>query len=144
MLLASSPGPSPPRRACAIYSVIFSVKSFVHLSCPYAEDYRNRLQRQFDLRSTTRVLRGSITSSKLTLKQKGNKSKRPVRSQNTYWYLSLYTTCSGSVQTIVVDSHFNFTQHSSLVPRPLPPEERPGTHCLHMRVISPVFRGFVK
>ena len=27
---------------------------------------------------------------------------------------------------------------------PPPPEERPGTHCLRMRVISPVLRGFVK
>ena len=28
--------------------------------------------------------------------------------------------------------------------RPLPPEERPGTHCLYMGVISPTFRVFVR
>ena len=32
----------------------------------------------------------------------------------------------------------------SLVPRPLSPKERPGTHCLRMHIIFPVFRGFVK
>ena len=30
----------------------------------------------------------------------------------------------------------------SLIPRPLPPKERPDTHCL--RIISQVFRGFIK
>ena len=33
---------------------------------------------------------------------------------------------------------------NSLVPRPLPPEERPGTHCSCMRVISQDFSGFIK
>ena len=32
----------------------------------------------------------------------------------------------------------------SLIPRPLPPEERPGTHCSRIHIISPVFRGFIK
>jgi len=49
LLLASPPGPSPseeawytPFCACAIYSVISSIKNFVHLCCPYAEDYTNQ------------------------------------------------------------------------------------------------------
>ena len=40
-----------------------------------------------------------------------------------------------------------FLVDSRLVPRPLlprPPKERPGTQCLCMHVVSPVFRGFVK
>ena len=28
-------------------------------------------------------------------------------------------------------------------PGPSPPQERPGTHCLRVRVIFPVFKGFV-
>ena len=38
--------------------------------------------------------------------------------------------------------HFLCFSSRSLVPRPLPPEERPGTHCLRMREIS--VKSFVK
>ena len=53
--LASSPGPSPPRRglvhtvcACAKYSALFSVKKKLRaLPCPYVEDYTNQEYRAF-------------------------------------------------------------------------------------------------
>ena len=41
--------------------------------------------------------------------------------------LLLHTLCVKSLEATI---------YISLVPRPLPPKERPGTHCLHMRVIS--------
>ena len=41
-------------------------------------------------------------------------------------------------EKVMHDSQVECIHHSacySLVPRPLPSEERPGTHCLHMREI---------
>ena len=45
------------------------------------------------------------------------------------------TFCLLSPGRLVADRHL-YSTGLSLVPRPLPPEEWPGTHCLRMRVIS--------
>ena len=52
----------------------------------------------------------------------------------------LHTTVSTEltfISLLVFSSHHHgnniFLLNTSLIPRPLPPEERPGTRCLHMR-----------
>ena len=45
---------------------------------------------------------------------------------------------------LYVRLHVAIQSATSLVPRPLLPEEKPGTHCLHMHVIPHVLRRFVK
>ena len=49
--------------------------------------------------------------------------------------LLLHTLCVKSLEATI---------YISLVPRPLPPKESPGTHCLRMRVISPEYYAHVQ
>ena len=104
------PSPFPPRKgrvltvcACAKYSV-----SFVDLPCQYAEDYTNQEYRAFfEINSsgnlTCRILLEyyfsdvTVSFSKFTVKQKGNKlickKSRHIATET----LPSYTACSNSV-----------------------------------------------
>jgi len=47
--------------------------------------------------------------------------------------------CNTTTKPLCV--YITITEHLSLVPRPLPPEERPGTHCLCMcKIFRYIFR----
>ena len=128
--VALSPGPSPLRRGL-VHTVCTCVLAIFHKKKLHALIVRMRniiTNHTFQIDSsgnlTCRILLEyyfSDISSKLTLKQKGNKSICQKNRKNTY--LSLYITCSSSVLNMT--SLYNRNSHDKALLNSVCPEKQP-------------------